>query len=64
LETGQDGGVNAADFSVISKAINSKTSLDAVTIERGDINFDGNIDSQDFSLMNKTMELRMNTDEE
>ena len=64
LETGQDGGVNAADFSYISKAINSKTPIDAATIERGDINFDGSIDSQDFSLMNKTMELGMNKDEE
>ena len=64
LETGQDGGVNSADFSVINKAINSKTPIDAATIERGDVNFDGVIDSQDFSLMNKTMEIKMNKDEE
>lgn len=64
LETGQDGGVNSADFSVINKAINSKTTIDNVTLERGDVNFDSIIDSQDYSLLNKTMELKMNRDEE
>jgi len=64
LSTGQDGGVNSADFSLINKAINSKIPIDAATIEQGDVNFDGGIDSQDFSLMNKTMELGINKDEE
>jgi len=64
LETGQDGGVNAADFSLINKAINSKTPVTADIIERGDINMDGVVDSQDYSLMNKTMELKVNRDEE
>lgn len=63
LETGQDGGVNAADFSLINKAINARTPIDAATIERGDVNIDGVVDSQDFSLLNKTMELGMNRDE-
>ncbi len=60
---GQDGMVNSVDFALIRFLIQKNPALSQSELFQGDLNFDGVVDTQDYSLMTKTMELSMNQDE-